>query len=188
MFLALGQAVASQPDHAAPGEQGADLGDAQFNRLLDREVHALALGDADPQVDPKGQGRFGLTGLTYPDQDLLPVGGEDRGGIITAIPIKDDEVVAGSQPQYLNQVLDRRGGQGQVLTGRQGQIHENAVLAHDPLTLPPEAEGQQQPAKDEQGAAQGGDHAPGGHVQQNPQKEAAAEKGRAQEEGLARQG
>jgi hypothetical protein len=38
----------------APGEQGADLGDAQFNRLLDREVHALALGDADPQVDAEG--------------------------------------------------------------------------------------------------------------------------------------
>jgi hypothetical protein len=55
------------------------------------------------------------------------VGGEYRGGIITAITIKDDEVVAGPQAQHLNQVLDRRGGQGQVLTGRQGQIHKMRV-------------------------------------------------------------
>jgi hypothetical protein len=155
---------------------------------LDREVHALALGDADPQVDAEGQGGFGLPGLANPDQYPLTVGGEYRGGVITAVTIKDDKVVTGPQAQHLNQVLDRRGGQGQVLTGRQRQIHMKTGPAHGLLTLPPETEGQQQPAKDEQGATQGRDHAPGGHVQQDPQEEAAAENGRAQEEGLARQG
>ena len=65
MRTAAQQTAPFDPHYAAFGEEGGDPRDPELHRLLEREVHALSLGHAEPQMHPQGQRRLTL------DRDAL---------------------------------------------------------------------------------------------------------------------
>ena len=91
-------------DHAALGEDGGDAGDAQFGGFLQGEVHALAAGDADQQVD--GEFRLGFF-----EHQFAQVGGgallaelSEGGGVLLAV-VEEVDVVAGLQAQDVEKMV-----------------------------------------------------------------------------------
>jgi hypothetical protein len=91
-----------EPHLSATGEERRDPGHAQLNGFLDREVHALAFGDPERQMDVEPGCRFRIAARL--DQDARPIASQldQTGRIVVSITIEQHQGRVAFEPQHLH--------------------------------------------------------------------------------------
>jgi hypothetical protein len=113
--------LAAELDHRAPHHEGLDGGNAQFHRLLQGQIHALAAGDALGQGD--AQGRLPFRGGAAGDARERGLAAQFQdGGVLRAIAVEQGERIAVAQAQGAHGMARRLEGQFDLAAGRQGQV------------------------------------------------------------------
>ncbi len=119
-----------EPHDAARRQHGHDRAHAEFGRLLQRPVHALAARDGLHQRDVQRRLREPGRACADADQHAVALDGEDLALEIAAAAVEGDDGRALAQAQHARDVVRRRGRQREVRIGRERRIDENAGHTH----------------------------------------------------------